>query len=158
MFIAAWVVAIGFLLAFFSGMLERKVNPNQTPNSVVSEAGVSVILKRNAMGHYLANGEINGKEVTFLLDTGATNVSIGEHLSSKLGLTPGQSYRAQTANGTVIVAATTINELKLGGITLRNVEASLNPGLGSDEILLGMSALKQLQWTQRGDVLTISTF
>lgn len=158
MVVAAWVVGFGFLVAYFSGMLERKVNPNQIPNSVVTPAGVQVSLKQNVMGHYVSSGEINGQNVTFLLDTGATNVSIPSHLAPVLGLQSGRSYRVQTANGTVVVAATQINELKIGKITLNNVSASINPGMRSDEILLGMSALKQLEWSQRGEVLTISTY
>lgn len=158
MFVGAWVVAFVFLVAYFSGMLSRKVNPNQSPNSVVSDAGVEVVLKQNSMGHYVTSGEINGQTVTFLLDTGATNVSIGAHLGQRLGLVPGKRSVALTANGRVTVADTNVAELKIGKITLNNVEASLNPGMQSDKILLGMSALKQLEWTQRGDMLTLRTF
>lgn len=158
MFVGAWVVGIGLLVAYFSGLLERKVNPNQSPNSVVTAAGVEVSLKQNNMGHYVTTGEINGHEVTFLLDTGATNVSIGAHLGPKLGLVPGRQSRALTANGMVIVSQTKVTQLKIGKITLNNVDASLNPGMKGNEILLGMSALGQLEWTQRGDVLTLRTF
>ena len=158
MVLAAWIVGFGFLVAYFSGMLDRKVNPNQIPDSVISPAGVKVSLKQNTMGHYVTGGEINGERVTFLLDTGATNVSVPSHLASRLGLQAGRSYRAQTANGTILVASTVINELKIGDITLRNVSASINPGMQDQAILLGMSALKQLEWSQRADVLTISTF
>jgi len=156
-FIFAWIAGAGLLVALFSGILERKENPNQRPNSVISEAGIEVSLLQNRMGHYVVNGEINGKSVTFLLDTGATNVSVGAHLGPELGLMPGQQFIALTANGRVTVAQTNISELKIGEITLSNVDASLNPGMKSDKILLGMSALKQLEWTQRGDVLTLRT-
>jgi aspartyl protease family protein len=64
----------------------------------------------------------------------------------------------QTANGNLMVATTTIDELKIGDITLQNVEANLNPGMRSDKILLGMSALRHLEWSQRGDMLTLRTF
>lgn len=158
MFALAWVVIFISLIAYFSGVLERKENPNMSPKSVVTSAGVEVQLKRNAMGHYVANGTINGKEVFFLLDTGATSVSVGAHLANQLGLNPLGQQMVQTANGSLMVATTQINELTLGDIKLRNVAANLNPGMKTDKILLGMSALKHLEWTQRGDTLTLRTF
>jgi aspartyl protease family protein len=157
MFIAAFVAGFVLLVLYFSGMLDRQYNPNQSPTSVLTASGVEVRLKQNAMGHYVTSGQINGQDVIFLLDTGATNVSIGAHLMQELKLQPGRRYLAQTANGTVTVAQTTIQELKIGQITLQNVDANLNPGMQSDKILLGMSALKQLEWTQRGDTLTLRT-
>lgn len=158
MFVAAWVMGLGLLGAYFSGMLDKRDNPNQDPLSFRTEAGVQVQLVQNRMGHYVTSGKINGQEVTFLLDTGATNVSIGASLGESLGLIPGRRYTAMTANGRVTVAQTNIKELKIGDITLYNVDANLNPGMASDKILLGMSALKQLEWTQRGEVLTLKTF
>ncbi len=157
MFIGAWVVIFGVLVAYFSGALDRKYNPNQTVVSAVNGGIAEVQLLRNRMGHYVVNGTINGKPVTFLLDTGATNVSIGAHLGQSLGLRPGQQYQAQTANGIVTVASTRINELVIGDIVLNNVDASLNPGMRNDEILLGMSALKHLDLLQSGDLLTMKT-
>ncbi len=158
MFVAAWVVGLGLLVAYFSGVLDRKYNPNQSPESIATQTGVEVVLKANRMGHYVLSGEINGEPVIFLLDTGATNVSVGAHLASRLNLQPGQRFTAQTANGTVTVAHTLISELKIGDITLYNVDANLNPGMKSNEVLLGMSALKHLEWTQRGNTLTLRTF
>ncbi|MGQ8364584.1 retropepsin-like aspartic protease family protein [Glaciecola sp. 1036] len=155
MFIAAWVVIFGLLIMYFSGMLDSQYNPNQNPTTVVSGNSAEVTLKANRYGHYVSNGTINGKEVTFLLDTGATSVTVGSHLADELGLVPGQRFQAQTANGTVTVARTVISELSLGDITLRNVEAAINPGMPQDEILLGMSALRYLELTQRADSLII---
>ena len=63
----------------------------------------------------------------------------------------------RTANGSLRVAQTYINELKLGDIRLTNVRANLNPGMQDNEILLGMSALKQLEFTQRGDWLILKS-
>lgn len=158
MFGLAWVVIFICLIAYFSGFLDRKINPNQQPFSVQTSAGVEVRLQQNAMGHYVTSGKINGVDVIFLLDTGATSVSVGSHLASKLDLLGVGQQKVQTANGSLIVATTTINKLEVGDITLRNVPANLNPGMKSDKILLGMSALKHLEWTQRGDVLTLRTF
>ncbi|GLR72542.1 retropepsin-like aspartic protease family protein [Agaribacter marinus] len=155
---AVWLLIFGLLIYFFSGFIERKYNPNQSPSSSTSGGVTEVILKQNNMGHYVTNGFINGEPVTFLLDTGATSVTVGAHLGKKLGLSAGQRFNAQTANGIVTVASTTINELRIGDIRLLDVEANLNPGMKQNEILLGMSALKRLELVQRGDTLMIRSY
>ncbi len=155
MLAATWIIGLVLLTYFFSGVLETQYNPNQSPESSNNLGNIEVRLKQNRLGHYVANGFINGQPVTFLLDTGATNVSVPAHLYKRLGLTAGYQYPVQTANGVVNVAQTRIDELQLGEIRLRDVNASLNPGMKQDEILLGMSALKQLEFTQRGDWLVL---
>jgi len=95
--------------------------------------------------------------VTFLLDTGATDVVIPAQLAESAGLQPGQAMRAMTANGLVTVYSTTIPTLHLGDITLYDVRASINPGMQGDTVLLGMSALRQVEFTQRADTLTLRT-
>ncbi|MBT8148751.1 MAG: retroviral-like aspartic protease family protein, partial [Gammaproteobacteria bacterium] len=62
-----------------------------------------------------------------------------------------------TANGPVKVYSTRIGKLQLGDIVLYDVPADLNPGMdGSNEILLGMSALSQVEFSQRDGVLLLS--
>jgi aspartyl protease family protein len=60
-----------------------------------------------------------------------------------------------TANGPITVFETRISELSIGDITLFNVRASINPAMPPPQILLGMSALKQIEFVQRGDSLTL---
>ncbi len=90
-----------------------------------------------------------------MLDTGATSVAVPASLAQQLGLKPGYRHKAVTANGIVEVRDTRIDTLTIGPITLRNVQASINPGMSGPEILLGMSALKDLELTQRDNTLTI---
>jgi len=63
-----------------------------------------------------------------------------------------------TANGTITVHNTTLATLSIGNITLSNVSASINPAMHDLEILLGMSALKDIEFTQRGDQLTLKQY
>ena len=60
-----------------------------------------------------------------------------------------------TANGTVTVYATTLDEINIGEIKLRDIKADINPHMDGDEILLGMSFLKHLSVIHQGDELTI---
>lgn len=157
MIILAWIVGIGICVWAFSGLLERQANPNMRVESTAVGNRIEVQLKQNRQGHYVANGQINGETVTFLVDTGATSVSVPAHLASQLGLVPMGRGIARTANGNVEIAFTRIDTLGLGDIVLNNVDASINPGMRDDHILLGMSVLRQLEFTQRGEWLILRT-
>ncbi|UTA48889.1 TIGR02281 family clan AA aspartic protease [Simiduia sp. 21SJ11W-1] len=155
MLIICWVLALGLLTLFFGRWEDNQANPNQRPESLRNQSQTLVTLQANRQHHYVANGSINGQNALFLLDTGATNVSVPAHLAESFGLERGRPMTSQTANGPVTVYATTINQLSLGEITLYNLRGSINPGMRGDEILLGMSALKQVELRQRGDTLTL---
>ena len=76
MLVIAWLAGLGLLTMLFDEQLAEQINPNREPISFTNQSGTEVRLKRNRMGHYVSGGEINGAPVTFLLDTGATDVSI----------------------------------------------------------------------------------
>jgi len=158
MMIIAWIIALGLLVAFFTYWESNAYNPNQTPNSLQSNTENIVVLQRNRYHHYVTQGAINTTEVTFLLDTGATDVVIPEHIANDLGLPKGNRQQALTANGIITVYDTRLAQLTIGDITLNKVNASINPAMKNDEILLGMSALKNIEFTQRGDQLTLKQY
>jgi aspartyl protease family protein len=155
MVVGAWVGLLIFLTLFFSSYLERQNNPNSNPETAVIDSVKEVALKRNRSGHYVASGMINGKEVTFLLDTGATDVAISDDLATALQLHRGAYVTSQTANGVVTARKTTLAEVSIGDIRIQNVRASILPVLPDDEVLLGMSFLKQLELVQRGNYLLL---
>jgi aspartyl protease family protein len=156
MTVLAWLVVLGLLSAFFSGWLEERNNPNQQVRSQMRADGVrEVVLRQNRAGHYVANGAINGHSVTFLLDTGATSVSVPANVARRLGLKSGAPLRARTANGTITTYATRLDNVRLGNIQLENVRADINPHMRGEEVLLGMSFLRKLEFTQRNRELTI---
>lgn len=152
----AWIMAIALLMFVFEDELYKQYNPNSQPQVSLNSSGkAEVILKQNRQGHYVTKGNINETSVTFLLDTGATQVSIPAHIADKLQLESYGSYPVQTANGKVTVYKTKIDQLSIGNIFLYNVAAHINPAMKNDEILLGMSALKQLDFQQTGKQLIL---
>ena len=155
MLIIAWLIGLALLTFLFDDQLAKQFNPNANPASSSHSGVAEVRLKQNRAGHYVSGGGINGQPVIFLLDTGATQVSIPMHLAEQLGLKKGRASWVQTANGTVEVAQTRIQRLTIGDIQLTDVAAHLNPGMQSEQILLGMSALKQLEFSQKGDWLVL---
>lgn len=157
MTVLTFVTALGLLIFIFDDILLSQVNPNRAPDSRMINGQATVVLQQARGGHYVTSGKINGQEVFFIVDTGASNVSVPENIAIQLGLEKGKSGRAHTANGTVTVYRTNIPELRIGDIRLYDVEGSINPGMEGEGILLGMSVLKQLEFTQRGDTLILKT-
>ena len=147
---------LGVLTLFFDSLLGDRDNPNRAPISQTdSDGSVSVELQRNPLGHYLVSGLINGAPANFLLDTGATDVVMSEQLARQAMLERGYPTRAMTANGEVVVYSALVDALEIGAIVLREVRASINPAMQGNTVLLGMSALQHIEFTQRGDSLTL---
>lgn len=155
MMLIAWILALTLLTWSFGVWEEKKVNPNNSPTSYHSEAMSEVVLLRNRQGHYLVTGSVNDNKATFLLDTGATLVAVPGELQIELGLITGDVHYSHTANGTAKAYSTVIKQLTIGDINLQDVKASVIPSMQGKEILLGMSALKQLEFTQKGQQLTL---
>lgn len=156
MILLAWAVGLGILTAYFSGWLDEQQNPNQKVDTVVTGEGArEVVLQQNRYGHYVATGRINGVEATFLLDTGATDVSVPAGLAQEARLERGPPARARTAAGTITTYRTRIDRVELGGIVIRDVRAHINPRMQGNEVLLGMSFLRQLEFSQQGGELTL---
>ncbi|MEX6501475.1 retropepsin-like aspartic protease family protein [Pseudomonas zhanjiangensis] len=155
MLVLAWGAGLLLATRFFGDWEDNQRNPNRSPESVHGSDFVEVQLASSRQGHYLAGGQINGAPVTFLLDTGATQVAVPVELARRLGLQPGAPILISTANGQATAHRTRLGSLKLGDIVLRDVDALIAPGMTGEEVLLGMSALKQLEFTQRAGTLVL---
>ena len=104
-------------------------------------------LNADAEGHFVADATVNGSRVTFMVDTGATTVALTDVTARRLGIVPMHSayrVRLSTANGTVMAARVTLREIRLGGVSVRDVVAVVMPGNALPVDLLGMSFLSRL--------------
>jgi len=157
MYVLGSILVLVLLSALFWDALDRQHNPNSSPTSIITNDGaVSIILHRNRAGHYVVDGTINGQHAEFLLDTGATAVSISGSFATQLGLKKGPPMRAITANGVTTAYSTYIDSISIGDINERNVAATIIPNLPGNQILLGMSFLKRLDFSQRDASLTLT--
>ena len=157
MALLAWLsfFLLGWL--YFDDYLDEKFNPNQSLS--VSDHGPRVVkLKQNSQGHYVAPGEINNQAVVYLLDTGATGVSIPGGVAKRLGLKAGGTSQVYTANGAIQVYRTRLDKIALGNIVLYNLPAHINPHMDGETILLGMQFMRDLEMIQRGDELTLRQY
>jgi len=155
MLILAWAAGLFLATQFFSQWERRQENPNAVVTSQQHEGYIEVKLVGNGQGHFVASGQINGQPVDFMLDTGATDVAIPTRLAERLGLEKGLPVTLSTANGRSEGYRTRLDRVQLGDIVLRDVRALVAPGLDGEQVLLGMSALKQLEFTQRGGTLLL---
>lgn len=153
--IIAWAAALFLATRFFGEWEQRQENPNTIVASEHGDGYVEVKLASNRDGHFVMTGQINSRPVQFMLDTGATNVAVPEGVAKLLRLERGERVQVSTANGRTDAFRTTLQRLQIGDIVLNNVRALVVPGLDGDQVLLGMSAVKQLEFTQRGGTLLL---
>ena len=153
--IVAWCAGLYLATQFFGRWEARQENPNSEITSQQGEGYIEVKLLGNVQGHFVASGRINNVPVEFLLDTGATDVAVPMELARQLALPKGDAVTLNTANGRAQGYRTRIDRLQLGAIVLRDVRAVAAPGLEGEQVLLGMSALNKLEFTQRGGTMLL---
>ncbi len=118
--------------------------------------GSKIVLTASGGGHFIAQGTINGRSVRFLVDTGATHIAMSESEAQRIGLDykKGQRGVVNTANGQVAAYRVALNAVRIGDVTVYNVDATVLP-LGMDQILLGNSFLSRFQMKRENDTLTL---
>ncbi|MCI0399950.1 MAG: TIGR02281 family clan AA aspartic protease [Gammaproteobacteria bacterium] len=112
----------------------------------------------NDMGMYMVSGSINDLPISFLVDTGATNVAMNEHQAKRIGLDfklEGTEGQAQTASGITRVYYVNLKRVKVGDIGMRDVQAAVLEGDYPTEVLLGMSFLSKVEMTRAGRLLEL---
>lgn len=108
----------------------------------------SVIVPRDAYGHFRVDGRVDGRQLAFLVDTGASVVALTADDAASLGIHPAASdYTVvlKTANGTVRAAPATLGMVEIGDIMVRDVAAVVMPDGALSDNLLGLSFLSQLR-------------
>lgn len=118
--------------------------------------GTQIVIAAGSGGHFVSDGAINGKMVRFLVDTGATSVSMSEAEAKRLGIdySRGQAGLARTANGTVTAHRVRLASVRVGDVTIYDVEAIVVPA-PMELVLLGNSFLSRFQMRRDADVLVL---
>ena len=119
--------------------------------------GSQIVLTAGSGGHFMTSGSINGKAVRFLVDTGATNISMGASEAEHLGI----DYKAgprgfvTTANGNAPAYRVRLAEVRIGDVQVYDIEATVVP-MQMEFILLGNSFLTRFQMRRDNDTMTLS--
>ncbi|MCQ0968876.1 TIGR02281 family clan AA aspartic protease (plasmid) [Paracoccus sp. TK19116] len=136
---AAWAMIFGVVIAA-ALWWEGRQGARQTVFD-----GRRIEVPMSGDGHFYLTAQLNGVDVPFVVDTGATEVALSQDDAQRIGLDPARlAYmgRANTANGQIRTAPVTIGEFRIGDIVDRNVGASVSESdMGIS--LLGMSYLRR---------------
>jgi aspartyl protease family protein len=118
----------------------------------------STVLTADVRGHFYVDGQINGRPARFVVDTGATLISIpaGEARRLSIDYQKGQKAQMRTANGNAPGYLVKLDTVSVGGIAIYGVDAVVIEGNGLSSTLLGMSFLNRMNMKREGDVMTLT--
>jgi aspartyl protease family protein len=153
MIFAAVMIGLGTVMAQMADKmtpaLANTAARQAAPAQTVAQAGNrNLSISRDARGHFLTEGRIDGQRIGFMVDTGASVVALNETSAARFGLRPSRGdYNATvtTANGTIKAAPTRLAMVDIGGLVVRDVEAMVLPDEALSENLLGLSFLSKLK-------------
>jgi aspartyl protease family protein len=112
----------------------------------------------DASGSYYTDGLVNGQPVRFLVDTGATNVTMSEDQARRLGLqhrVDGVRIGVGTASGRANGFRIRLDSVTVGGLRAANVGAVVIDGNSPRDVLLGMSFLGRFDMEQRANLMIL---
>ena len=118
--------------------------------------GTRIVLPAGPGGHFFTQGSINGRAVVFVVDTGATSVTISQAEADSIGLKyrDGPRGMVNTANGAVQAWRLTLNTVRIGDVQVFNVDALVLPA-SMNQVLLGNSFLTRFQMKRENDTMTL---
>jgi aspartyl protease family protein len=136
--------------------LQIGAGPVKVSDPASAHSGNAIVLTAGSGGHFHTVGQINGKSVSFMVDTGATKVSMGQAEAERLGVDYKSGTRglADTANGRVPVYAVTLNSVRVGEVEVANVEALVLPA-AMPQVLLGNSFLTRFSMKRENEVMRL---
>ncbi len=142
-FVVVALYAYRFEFADFKSRIAGEINPSKAR---VNDSG-ELVINLSQDGHFYLNTEINSKPVRFMIDTGASDITLSLEDAKKVGIdTKNLKFNKayQTANGTSWGALVVLDEVVVGNVKFSNVGASVNSSkMGTS--LLGMSFLRQFK-------------
>ena len=119
--------------------------------------GNRIVLVAGTGGHFMTAGQINGKAVQFMVDTGATSVAMGAQDAESTGINfrVGQPVMMSTANGSVQGYRIKLDSVRVGDVEVFGVDAVVTPQ-PMPYMLLGNSFLTRFQMLRENDQMTLT--
>jgi aspartyl protease family protein len=129
---------------------------NHVSTATPSSGAARVTLIADERGHFVTTGSVNGASMRFLVDTGATMISMGIGDARRIGLDylKGEQGFSRTANGVARVYKVRLDTVKVGDISINAVDALVHE-TDLPWALLGMSFLNRVEMNRQGDNLTL---
>jgi len=131
---------------------------SHTPSTSKNGKPESITIKRDPDGHYYSVLEIIGKKIGVIIDTGASGISMSELHAKTLGIKylNGEQVNISTAGGKIKGYRIKIAKVSLQGIEVQNVDVIIHKGSSPTIVLLGMSFLKKVNYSNKENALSIS--
>ena len=129
----------------------------ESPASVKGKgASNKIVLTADSQGHFMGAGKINGQAMQFVVDTGATSVSLGVNEAERMGIPykNGEPVRMNTANGNTVGWRVRLASVRIGDVELPEVAAVVTPA-SMPYVLLGNNFLAQFQMTRINDQMVL---
>ena len=162
--VLAWTLIFGVAFIAFTLKdeflaLGRRAMAEVRGDNVVETKGGEIRIRRAGDGHFWVNGEINGRAVRFLVDSGATVTTITRETAERAGVAPGGGFgvMVETANGSVMVERGRAERVKVGPIERADLPVHISSTLG-DTNIIGMNFLSTLSaWGVEGSTLVLKS-
>lgn len=124
--------------------------------AAAADGAGTIVMTADNQGHFYVTGSVNGAAVRFMVDTGATMISLGATDARRIGLdfNRGQKGMTQTANGQTMVSKVKLDTVRIGDVTLHNVDALIHQ-TEMPMALLGMSFLNRMEMQRDGSTMTL---
>ena len=143
-----WLVIMG---AVYGG-IKMVMQPREIPVSMAGE----MTIPRARDGHFYAPGRVAGQPVMFLVDTGASYVTISQELADHAGIAGGTPTRFHTANGVIDGRIVADIPVAVGPASVSGIKVAVGLiGIGRDHALLGQSFLSRFQITLSGNEMVL---
>lgn len=151
--IAAVWLAVAAVLYLVFDRIEQNRQASLKPYALSSG---ELVIPRQRDGHFHVEGEVNRQPVSFLVDTGASHVSVSQVLASQAGLPTGQTITLQTANGQRPGQLVRGVPVRAGHLVLNDASVTVGlSGLKPDQALLGQAFLKHFDVEIRRDDMVL---
>ncbi len=155
---AAVLIGVGVMMAKMADRMDSKPASVQVASTapMVPAAASSnraagprtLTVEKNRRGHFQVDGRVAGRNLSFMVDTGASVIALTAQDAARIGVRPMRSeydVNVSTANGTVKAARTRLTNVEIGGLMVRDVDALVLPEGALSENLLGLSFLSKLK-------------
>ncbi|MES2677110.1 MAG: TIGR02281 family clan AA aspartic protease [Pseudomonadota bacterium] len=150
--IVMWLIIILIILVFYSFrydfyQIKARVFGELFPSKIVQISPQQIAIAIANDGHFYLDMKINSKPIRFMIDTGASDITLSKSDAKKVGIDLNNlsTFRKyQTANGSIISGLAVVDEMEAAGIKFNNVTVSINNNdMGTS--LLGMSFLSRFE-------------
>ena len=143
-----WCAVMGLLYMTMTHFLK--------PKQAQITASSDLVISRSQDGHFYTMGSINGREVKFMVDTGATLVSVSEAFARQANIRGGIPTTFRTANGDQPGSVVDDALVSIGPVTVTNVKVGVGLRMGDDnQALLGQSFLAKFDITMKANQMVL---